>query len=80
METPDGSEVRCSRVKTVTVNVCLFSNIPLQRPEGREMKAKAKVKVMQVISLDFGVCASVKAAIAPVCDLCERRLAESEPL
>lgn len=52
-KTVTGQRSGAPRLQPVTVNVCLFFNIPLQGPEDRwEMKAKAKV-----ISLDFGVSA-----------------------
>lgn len=57
-KTVTGQRSGAPRLQPVTVNVCLFFSIPLQGPEESwKMKAKAKVRVMQVISLDFGVSA-----------------------
>lgn len=40
----------------MTLNVCMFFNIPVQRSGVSKMKARVKVKVTQVISLDLVVC------------------------
>lgn len=57
-KTVSGQRSGAPRLQPVTVNVCSFFNIALQGPEERwKMKAKAEVRVMQVVSLDFGVSA-----------------------
>lgn len=53
VEQPPRSEVGPVRVQNLTVNVCLFSTIPIQRSEERRMKAKVKVRVKQVITLSL---------------------------
>lgn len=62
VEQPHRSQFRLFRVTTLTLNVCMFFNIPAQRSGVRRMKAKVKVKVSPVISLGL---------VVFVCVVCE---------